>query len=497
LRERICGTECEYAPVYHYDRKSPRPACSTDDLLEYGKQMAERMIAGARACRFPMAGEFLGNGGRLYVDRGGHPEYATPECRSLKDLVAHEKAGDRIIQKLAQATRRPHDVRQLHVYKNNVDAYGNTYGAHENYLVTPHAMDHLSVLIPFLTTRQIYTGAGKLMYGADADHAGSAFQISQRANFFDRAFSDRTSEVRGIITTRKREIPRIGQNQRLHLIVGDSNLCEAAIALKLGVTMLMLRMLEEGALDDSLSLDDPVRALKAVSDVYRTPVAVTHKGRSAHYSALDIQSIYLDRALRFFRNPVADSQESQVLDLWQSVLQGLKVLDISQAGLMFRSDPADLKRKLDWVLKLWLLDRSRKRGADERQLKYLDMAYHDLDPRAGLHERCRSLGLVDRIVAPKAIRAACHSPPANTRARLRGWIIRRTHNTGVTVKVENWDGMRVLAGGRAPHKRHYFNSLKGLVNSMMIRMEDPFCAEDFQIAEKINQFIEMWGSHSI
>ncbi len=496
MRERICGTECEYAPVYHYGRKAPRPACSTDDLLDYGKQMANRMIAGARACRFPTAGEFLGNGGRLYVDRGGHPEYATPECRSVKDLVAYEKAGDRMIQKLAQATRRPHDARQLHVYKNNVDAYGNTYGAHENYLVTPHAMNHLTVLIPFLATRQIYTGAGKLMHGADADQDGSAFQISQRADFFDRVFSDRTSEVRGIITTRKREIPRIGQNQRLHLIVGDSNLCEAAIALKLGVTMLMLRMLEEGCLDDSLTLDAPVRALKAVSDAYRTAVAVTHQGRSARYSALDIQSIYLEKALRFFRNPAAGSQESQVLDLWQSVLQGLKVLDICQSELIFSSDPADLKRKLDWVLKLWLLDRSRQRGADERQLKYLDMAYHDLDPRTGLHERCRSLGLVDRIVAPKAIRTACISPPADTRARLRGWIIQRTYNTGVTVQVENWDGMRVLAGRKDPHKRHYFNSLKGLVNSMVIRMEDPFCAEDVQVAEKINQFIKLWGSNN-
>jgi hypothetical protein len=224
LHQRIFCTECEYASVYHRLGQCTNKDICPDNLEEFHKKIAGSLMAGITVLGLPIAGEFLGNGGRLYVDRGGHPEYATPECRSIADVVAYEIAGDRIVQGLAETLHIAGDPVRLHVYKNNVDLYGHTYGGHENYLISPQGMDHIAYLLPFLVTRQIYAGAGKLMTSALNGEFG--FQISQRADFFDCVYSDRTSEVRGIINIRKREITRADQNRRLHMIIGDSNISQ-------------------------------------------------------------------------------------------------------------------------------------------------------------------------------------------------------------------------------------------------------------------------------
>ena len=137
---------------------------------------------------------------------------------------------------------------KLRIFKNNVDSFGNTYGAHENYLVTPHAMENIRFLVPFLVSRQIFSGAGKVAVGSTPGE--SSYQLTQRADFIDRIFSDRTSQVRGIINLRKREIPKHGQNLRLHLLVGDSNMSEYALGLRVGTTALVLRLLEEDSSED-------------------------------------------------------------------------------------------------------------------------------------------------------------------------------------------------------------------------------------------------------
>jgi hypothetical protein len=491
LHPRIFGTECEYAPVLHRGRDGSRHLPCNDELREHQEQLAARLMTGAGTLGIPMAGEFLGNGGRLYLDRGGHPEYATPECRRVADLVAYEIAGDRLVRDLVDCLHARDSACRLHLYKNNVDFFGHTYGGHENYLITPQGLDEIARLLPFLVTRQIYTGAGKAMIlGRDG---ASGFQISQRADFFDCTYSDRTSEVRGIINIRKREITRTDQSRRLHLIIGDSNMAQYSIGLKIGTTLLMLRLLEAGALDADFDLMSPAGAFKAVSRDLNAKIGVRRLGRWGDYSALEIQSICLEKALRFYAANPPGEEETQWLQIWEQILCGLMDLKVRQTDMVLERDGADLKRKIDWILKLWLLDRSRRKGADERQLKKLDLKYHDLDPETSLYERCLMLGMVDRLVAEKDIRAARCKPPADTRARLRGLVVQRTFEKNLDVQVENWERIRIRARNNAPGARHCFNRVKCELNSLGICLEDPFRAEDPRTLDDLREFIEKWS----
>lgn len=491
MRQRIFGTECEYAPVYQRPSECVKALECRENLLEHQKNIAVRMMAAARGLPLAMAGEYLGNGGRLYVDRGGHPEYATPECCSVADLLAHELAGDRLVMELAQTIDDQEEPRGLHIYKNNVDCFGHTYGGHENYLVSSEGMAKISQLIPFLVTRQIYAGAGKAMTH-DQDGA-FGFQISQRADFFDRTYSDRTTEVRGIINIRKREITRADQDRRLHLIIGDSNMAQHTLGLKIGTLLLLLPLLEEGALDEAFELASPAAALKAVSRDLHAGLAVQHHGRGAVYTALDIQSIYLEKALQFYAAHPPDLQEERWLEMWSQVLCGLKDLKVRLSEMALEMDDADLRRRIDWVLKLWLLDRSRSKGAGEAQLKSMDLKYHDLNPATGLYERCLAMDLVDRLVPDKDIAKARREPPRGTRAQLRGRVVQQTFGRNVTVEVKNWERICIRGRNVDPQTRHCFNHVKCAQNSMEIRMEDPFRADDPQAAAALRQFIAKWG----
>ncbi len=491
MHQRIFGTESEYAPVYHLQGERAAQKPCPENLLDYQKQIAARLMAAAGAMNIPMAGEYMGNGGRLYVDRGGHPEYATPECRSVADLVTHEIAGDRLIQELAETVHTPDDPMRLHVYKNNVDLFGHTYGGHENYLVAPEGMDRICRLIPFLVTRQIFTGAGKAMTSTRDGAFG--FQISQRADFFDCTYSDRTSEVRGIINIRKREITRMDQSRRLHLIIGDSNMAQYALGLKIGTLMLMLRLLEEGALEEDFELESPANALKAVSRDLYAKLKARHHGRHVAYTALEIQSICLEKALQFYAANPPSSQEAQWLDMWTQVLRGFDDLKICQPEMVLETDGAGLKRKIDWILKLWLLDRSRSKGADEHQLKKLDLIYHDLNSATGLYAQCLALDLVDRLIPENDIARARCEPPRDTRAHLRGMVVQCTFGKNVAVEVENWERIRVRARINESEARHCFNRVKCEINSLGIGLEDPFRADDPQTMETLQRFIRKWG----
>jgi proteasome accessory factor A len=491
LQQRIFGTECEYASVYHGLGQCPDKVQGSDNLEEFHKKIAGSLMAGVNALGIPIAGEFLGNGGRLYVDRGGHPEYATPECRSIADLVAYEVAGDRIVQDLAENLHAPDDRIQLHLYKNNVDLYGHTYGGHENYLISPQGMDQIGQLLPFLVTRQIYAGAGKLMTRPLNGTFG--FQISQRADFFNYTYSDRTSETRGIINIRKREITRADQSRRLHMIIGDSNMSQYTMGLKVGTLALMLRLLEEGALDPDFAMDAPVKALKDVSWDLKAGLKTRHNGRWVEYTALDIQSICLEKAQRFYAANAPSPEEAQWLEIWAQVLEGLAGLEINLNEVALESDPAELKRKIDWILKLWLLDRSRSNGANNRQLKKLDFNYHDLNPATGLYERCLTLDLADRLIAEADITRARSVPPRDTRANLRGMVVQHAFGKNVVVEIENWERIRVRARNTDPQARHSFNRVKCEVNSLGIGLEDPFRADDSQAMEDFHGFLEKWG----
>lgn len=496
MRERIFGTECEYALAYHSNGSTRIAQLDEEDLLDYLKGLSVLLFSSLKRIGYPMAGEFLGNGGRLYIDRGGHPEYATPECLCIEDLIAYEKAGDRIVQELAVLARpliaRSRATRKLHIFKNNVDFYGNTYGGHENYLISSKAAEDIRRIIPFLVTRQIFTGTGRVLTRREA--GGASYQISQRADFINRTFSDRTSKVRGIINTRKREIYRQGQNRRLHIIVGDSNMSEFAIGLKIGTTALVLRLLDEGELDGVPTLTSPVKALKSISRSWNSDFRL--EGCKGRLTALDIQSIYLETVRRFFASHYPTQEEARIIALWEKILEGLSRLKVSKRNWTLEDDPDRLRRKIDWILKLWLLNRYGNMvdlTVNDRRLRLLDFKYHDLDPATGLFAKCEALGLVDRMVDDDTICRAQTRPPGNTRARIRGAVIRSTMNKNIEVQIEDWEKINLRAKRRQAGIAHPFKHQKGIGNHLGIRLDDPFKALDSSILEKIERFVDVWG----
>ena len=287
---RIFGLENEYGvtcTLRGQRRLSP------DEVARY---LFRRVVSWGRSSNV-----FLENGARLYLDVGSHPEYATPECDSIADLVAHDKAGERILDHLvtgAEARLREEGIRGvIYLFKNNTDSAGNSYGCHENYLTSRRDdfAHYTEVLIPFLVSRQIYAGAGKVLQTA----RGAVFCLSQRAEHIWEGVSSATTRSRPIINTRDEPHADAERFRRLHVIVGDSNMSEYATFLKVGATSILLRMLEDpGTVLRDLTLENPIRAIREISHdlTCRRKVRLAN-GREV--SALDIQSEYLNRALRY------------------------------------------------------------------------------------------------------------------------------------------------------------------------------------------------------
>jgi len=495
LQSRIFGTECEYALFYSQAAGEPKPRWDGELLLEHLKGITQFFVSALKAGAYPCAGEFLGNGGRFYIDRGAHPEYATPECASVRDVVAHEQAGDRIVWELAKIAgfflSQAGKTGKLHVFKNNVDGFGTTYGCHENYLVTQRAMEAISFIVPFLVTRQIFSGAGRVIKGGTT--RDGAFQLSQRGDFIDRVFSDRTSQVRGIINLRKREIPRLGQNRRLHVLVGDSNMSEYALGLRIGTTSLVLRLLEEDDFHDLPVLGSSVEAIKGISRRFDCPLKL--ENRSGRYDAVDIQTIYLEKVQRFFDHHEPGVGEEEILQLWSNTLTGLRKLKISWEDWMLEDDPEDLRRKIDWILKLWLINRVQQNkdiGWQDYRLQLLDVRYHDLDPVSGIFRRCQELSLTDRIVDDTDIHKALAEPPKDTRAWTRGMTIQSAYGKNVDVIIKNWETMNIVARPADRSSNHPFDRHRRMVNRLEIKLEDPLVADQAAILEKIRDFMEMW-----
>src|SRR5438477_10289715 len=281
----------------------------------------------------------LDNGARYYVDHA-HPEYSTPECTNARDLVIHDKAGERVLAESIRASRRVMQPNQsIVVYKSNSDGKGNSYGCHENYLMsraTPFPMI-VRYLTPFLVTRQIFTGSGKVgSEGINARH-NVAFQLSQRADFFEVEVGLETTFKRPIINTRDEPHADPEKYRRLHVIIGDANMSEVATFLKVGTTALVLKMIEDDYLPE-LSLANAVASLHEISrDVTcRTEVRLAD-GRSL--SAIAIQWEYLDRAKKFVEQEDPSPENGEVLQRWEAVLTALE------------EEPLSLHRELDWVAK--------------------------------------------------------------------------------------------------------------------------------------------------
>jgi proteasome accessory factor A len=367
----------------------------------------------------------LANGARLYNDHG-HPEYATPECRSLRDLVAHDKAGERIVQAAARK-RTQQTGKQVTLYKNNTDFHGASYGTHEGYLMRREVPTEtlIQALLPFFASRAIYAGAGKAGIENEHGQGSDVFQLSQRADFFAVEASVDTLHNRPLVNTRDEPHATPRHYRRLHVICGDANMSEYATALKVGATSLVLALLEEG-LTPPIRLIEPVRAARQFSRDITLKRTVDRVG-APPVTAIEIQWIYQQEAERRLRG--RDEDTDWTLTEWAAILAALE------------SDPLSAGDRLDWVAKHNLLEGVRAEEGlkwTDSYVQSLDLAYHDIDPEQGLYYGLEQAGEMRRLVTDARVQAAITCPPADSRAYIRGMFVSRF---GSSVRSVGWNGV--------------------------------------------------------
>ena len=411
-----------------------------------------------------LANVILPNGARYYVDHA-HPEYSTPECLTPRELVVHDKAGERILERsLEELARSTLAGPTLQIYKNNSDGKGNSYGTHENYLVDralPFG-DIVRDLTPFFVSRQVFTGAGKLGAEAQWDETDrSIYQLTQRADFFETEVGLETTLKRPIINTRDEPHADPDKYRRLHVIVGDANMCEVATFLKIGTTALVLKMIEDAFLPD-LTLETPVRSLHEVSrDITCTATIPLMDGR--RLSAVQLQWEYLEHAKKYVAREDDTPENREVVERWEGVLAALE------------TEPLTLHRELDWVAKYRLLEGYRERDGlawSDHKLRLIDLQYHDIRRSKGLYYRLAAAGKVERIADDDAIERAVMEPPEDTRAYFRGRCISRYPDA---IAAASWDSLIMDTGSDALQRipmREPLRGTKAHVESLLQASED-------------------------
>src|ERR1700757_4239037 len=407
MERRIFGIENEYGVTCTF-RGQRR--LSPDEVARY---LFRRVVSWGRSSNV-----FLRNGARLYLDVGSHPEYATPECDSLNDLVAHDRAGERIVEGLlVDAEKRLHDegiAGDIYLFKNNPDSAGNSYGCHENYLVARHGeFSRLAdVLIPFLVSRQLICGAGKVLQTP----RGAVCCVSQRAEHIWEGVSSATTRSRPIINPRDEPHADAERYRRLHVIVGDSNMSETTTLLKVGATDLVLRMIEAGTVMRDLSLENPIGAIREIShDMTGRRKVRLANGREA--TALEVQREYYEKAVDFCERRGGDKTTERVLELWERAVRAVETQNLDL-----------IARDVDWGTKYQLTERYRSKRdlpLASPRVAQLDLAYHDVHRGRGLYYLLQRAGAVERAARDIDIFEAKSAPPQTTRARLRGEFIRR------------------------------------------------------------------------
>ena len=346
---------------------------------------------------------------------GAHPEYSTPECTNPRELVAYERAGERILAQCVQFAAKLRGKEQFVVYKNNTDGKGNSYGYHENYLLARSVPFERLVraLVPFFVTRPIYAGAGKV--GAENQTSSTDYQISQRADFFECVVDLNTMVKRPLINTRDEPHADPAKYRRLHVIVGDANMAELSTYLKLGTTSILLDLIEAGADLPNVELEDPVHAIKVVSrDLKMKADLKLAGGRSM--TAVGIQHAYLKAAMDFYACHDLNQITKDILVRWEEVLGKLE------------QDPMQLARELDWVAKRQMIQSYMDRkgcGWDDPRVLLVDLQYHDVRPEKGLYYTLERSNLVDRLLSDAEIMKAELNPPPGTRAYFRGSCLKR------------------------------------------------------------------------
>ncbi|MCL3861891.1 proteasome accessory factor PafA2 [Actinotalea sp. K2] len=382
------------------------------------------------------ATSILTNGARLYVDHA-HPEYSSPEVTNPLDAVLWDKAGESVMLAASRSLTANPAMPDVVLYKNNVDGKGASYGTHENYLVDRAVPfeEIVRLLTPFLVTRQVFTGAGRVGLGVAGQGAG--FQLSQRADYIEAEVGLETTLRRPIVNTRDEPHADRTRWRRLHLIIGDATLLEVATYLRLGTTSLLLWLVEEGQTHPELlaplaglRLADPVGAVRQVSrDLSLRQTLDLADGR--RMTALEVQGAYLEavRAALGVTQGAPDEATRLVLDRWASVLDRLA------------DDPMSCAREVEWVAKLRLLEGLRSRDHlawDHPRLAAMDIQWSDVRPERGIFHRLQASGAVERLTTDADVAQAVHEPPSDTRAFFRGNVVRRFRGE---VRAASWDSV--------------------------------------------------------
>ena len=448
MKKRIYGLENEFGIAFTSHGRRTLPS---EKVVRY---LFEKLITTEGFLNV-----FLENGARFYLDTGCHPEYATPECASPLDVTIYDKAGERILENLleyAQGKVREEGFHgNLAIFKNNTDFVGNSYGCHENYLAerTSDFYYMAEQLIPFLVTRQIFTGAGKVF----RTRRGTVFHISQRAQHIRQKISGTTTNERSIINTRDEPHAIKEKYRRLHIIVGDSNMSEFTTYLKVGTTAIILEMIEDDFITPNFSLRNPVRAIKDISrDLTCREQVPLNNGKK--YSALELQREYLELAHRYYSTRSKSEMVTDILDKWEDVLNKLK------------EDPMQLDGKVDWVTKMNLLKAYGERTKQPAEtsgdrMLMLDLQYHDIRRDKGLYYLLERKGKVERVTTDEAIETAMVDPPQNTRAKMRGELIKLAKMKRIPYDLD-WNYIRI-----------------GYLLNLWVKCNDPFQEEN----EKVTQ----------
>ncbi|CAN5784914.1 depupylase/deamidase Dop [soil metagenome] len=392
----------------------------------------------------------LENGARYYVDHA-HPEYSTPECSNARDLVIHDKAGERILAgSLRAAARSLPERNRILVYKNNSDGKGNSYGCHENYLMsrsTPFP-SIVTMLTPFFVTRQIFTGAGKV--GSEGPAASNEFpyQISQRADFFEVEVGLETTFRRPLINTRDEPHADPDKYRRLHVIIGDANMSEISTFLKVGTTAIVLSMIEDKFITADLRVVEPVAALRTIS---RDPTCKAKielaDGRTV--TAIDLQWDFFDWARKYLADQDVDEVTTEVMTRWEQTLTALE------------TDPMSLDRQLDWVAKLTTIEAYRERHSlawNDPKLALVDLQYHDIRLDKSVYYKMVETGQIETLVTEDEVQWAISNPPEDTRAYFRGRALGRFSSQ---VTAASWDAVIFDTGGDVLQKVPMTEPLKG------------------------------------
>jgi hypothetical protein len=462
--ERIFGVETEFGCLVADETLGPFEAVVEEikNHIFYEMKLGAIDLHSRDDVFEPAAsGGFLMNGARLYIDAvGSHLEYATAECRSLKDLVANDRAGQR---QIVRAINELGLQEEVSIYNNSVDHFGgHTFGCHENYLVRADD-DFLNSTVhlfyPFLVTRQIFAGVGRVgghailldggrpnyqevmdnpidfiwvshVYGVQPD-SSVQFQLSQRADHILKTIASRVRFNRALINPKWEHFYSHDGMTRLHLLFGESNQNEHAYALKIGTTLLVLRLLEDGLVPESFQLAQPLLALR---DVSRDPKYrwLVDQSAGGMIPAVDLQRQYLALAQRYRG---FDAQTDWTLDAWESILNGLE------------KDPMLLGDRIDWVAKRKIVEQyMSEEGLEwgDDALHSIDLEYHNIDPDKSLFYAYQGMGETTRLLDDVDIVTAMTDPPQDTRAKGRSKLVEEVLKRRIPkFYMFDWNGVAV------------------------------------------------------